>query len=84
MFATVQLEPEAQDFAQATTNPPFPFDLGPEKGRPVVDEVQTCPVRKVPIQIVDPMIAGIPSGRVSVRILRPQNAPASLPLIGVR
>ena len=35
------LEPAAQKFADATANPPFLFDLGPEKGRETVDEVQS-------------------------------------------
>ena len=41
MTTKIQLEPEARDFAQATANPPFLFDLGPEKGRTTVDEVQS-------------------------------------------
>ena len=43
---TVQLEPEAQEFAEATANPPYLFDLGPEKGRKTVDEVQSRPIDK--------------------------------------
>ena len=35
------LEPAAQQFADATANPPFLFDLGPEKGREAVDQVQS-------------------------------------------
>jgi len=81
MPINIQLEPEAQEFAKATANPPYLFDLGPEKGRPVVDEVQSGPVSKLPVEIEDRTIAGGPSGQVSVRILRPQNAPASLPAI---
>ena len=47
MPATIQLESEAQAFAEATANPPYLFDLGPEKGRPVVDEVQSGAVDKL-------------------------------------
>lgn len=81
MSTTIQLEPEAQEFAKATADPPYLFDLGPEKGRPVVDKVQSGPVSKLPVDIEDRTIAGGPSGQVSVRILRPQNAPATLPVI---
>lgn len=81
MSTNIQLEPEAQQFANATANPPYLFDLGPEKGRSVVDEVQSGPVRKLPVDIEDLTIAGGPSGQVSVRILRPQNAPATLPVL---
>lgn len=81
MNSVVHLESEAREFAQATANPPFLFDLGPEKGRAMVDQVQSGPIEKPPVQIEDRSISGGPSGQVSVRILRPQNAPASLPVI---
>src|SRR5262249_27094100 len=77
----VQLEPEAQAFADATAKPPFLFDLGPEKGRAAVDEVQSGPVDKLPVEIEDLVIAAGPKGQVSIRILRPVNAPATLPVI---
>ena len=81
MSGSVHLEPEAQAFVEATANPPYLFDLGPEKGRAVVDQVQSGPVRKLPVDIEDRTIAGGPSSQVSVRILRPQNAPATLPVM---
>lgn len=77
----IQLESEAQAFATATANPPFLFDLGPEKGRDVVDEVQSAPIDKLPVEIEDLTIEGGPGGHVSIRILRPVNAPATLPVI---
>jgi acetyl esterase/lipase len=75
------LEPEAQAFADATAKPPFLADLGPEKGRATVNEVQSAPIDKLPVEIEDLIIEGSPSGKVSIRILRPPNAPASLPVI---
>ncbi|PIK29742.1 esterase [Bacillus siamensis] len=81
MLKRVQLEKEAQEFSEATANPPYLFDLGPEKGREAVDEVQSDPIDKLPVDIEDIMISGGPSGQVSVRIMRPQNAPAHLPVI---
>lgn len=80
-FQTLKLEPEAQAFAAANAKPPFLYELGIEKGRQVLDEVQSTPVNKPPVDIQDLMIAGSPSGKVSIRILRPQNAPASIPVI---
>lgn len=77
----VVLEPEAQAFADATAKPPFLFDLGPEKGRAAVDEVQSAPIEKLPVDIEDLVIDGGPGGQVSIRILRPKNAPATLPVI---
>ena len=38
--APVALEPAAQQFAEATANPPCLFDLGPAEGRKTVDEVR--------------------------------------------
>jgi acetyl esterase len=81
MSVTIQLEPEAQEFVKATANSPYLFDLGPEKGRAAVDEVQSGPVVTLPVEIEDRTIPVGPSGSVSVRILRPQNAPALLPVI---
>lgn len=77
----VVLEPEAQAFADATSKPPFLADLGPEKGRAAVDGVQSGPVDKLPVDIEDLVIEGGPGGSVSIRILRPLNAPATLPVI---
>ena len=77
----IQLEPEAQAFAEATAKPPFLFDLGPEKGRIAVDEVQSGLVSKLPVDIEDITIQGGPGGHVSIRILRPHNAAAILPVI---
>ncbi|PWE75302.1 esterase [Bacillus cereus] len=81
MLKKVQLEKEAQEFVEATANPPYLFDLGPENGREAVDEVQSEPIDKLPVDIEDCTISGGPSGQVSVRIVRPQNAPANLPVI---
>jgi hypothetical protein len=39
--APVALEPAAQQFAAATANPPYLFDLSPAEGRKTVDEVQS-------------------------------------------
>lgn len=77
----IQLETETQAFVEATSKPPFLADLGPEKGRMAVDEAQSGPVKKLPVDIEDRLISGGPSGEVSIRILRPQNAPATLPVI---
>jgi acetyl esterase/lipase len=79
--APVVLEPAAQEFADATANPPYLFDLGPVDGRRAVDEVQAGDVEKPDVQIEDTTIAGGPSGEVSVRILRPKGASGALPVI---
>jgi acetyl esterase/lipase len=79
--ATVVLEPAAREFADATADPPYLFDLGPVEGRKTVDEVQAGEIAKPPVDIDDTTIPGGPSGEVSIRILRPQGASGDLPVI---
>ncbi|OZB97612.1 alpha/beta hydrolase [Paenibacillus sp. XY044] len=81
MTKKVILEPAALKFAQDTANPPYLFDLGPEKGREIVDEVQSGDVPKLPVEIQDIPVEGGPSGQVSVRLLRPENVTKKLPVI---
>ncbi|AFH64822.1 alpha/beta hydrolase [Paenibacillus caseinilyticus] len=81
MAKHVRLEPKAQKFAEDTAKPPYLFDLGPEKGRAKVDEVQSGEVTKLPVDIEERTIEGGPGGTVSVNILRPVNAPEQLPVI---
>lgn len=83
MLARTQLEPEAEAFAEATANPPFLFDLGPEKGRVAVDEVQSGPADKPQVDIEELTIPDGPSVEVSIRIKRPPtaNSSATLPAI---
>jgi acetyl esterase/lipase len=80
-ITSVILEPAAQEFAGATDNPPYLFDLGPEKGRQVVDEVQSGPVEMPQVEIEDIVVPGGPTGEVPVRIVRPQGATGALPVI---
>ena len=40
------LEPAAQAFADATSQPPFLYELGPEGARKVLDDVQAAPIAK--------------------------------------
>jgi acetyl esterase len=81
MSNDVKLEKEAQKFADDNANPPYLFDLGPEKGRETVDKVQSGTVNKPQVEMEDRMIEGGPNGQVAIKILRPQNAPENLPVI---
>src|SRR2546421_6923997 len=81
MTSRIQLEPEAQAFAEAAAKPPFLFTLGPQQGRIALDEVQSGLVRKLLVDIEDLTIDDGPSGLVPLHILRPLNAPAMLPVI---
>jgi acetyl esterase len=77
----VVLEPAAQEFADATADPPYLFDLGPIEGRKVVDDVQSGEIEKPDVEIQDTTISGGPSGEVSIRVLRPWGVTGALPVI---
>jgi acetyl esterase len=77
----VVLEPAAAEFAAATANPPYLFDLGPIEGRKVVDEVQAGDVAKPAVEEEWVTVAGGPTGAVRTRVVRPAGAHGPLPVI---
>jgi len=81
MTIRIQLEPEAQAFAEAAAKPPWLFTLGPQQGRIALDEVQAGQVSKPPVDIEDLTVTDGPSVQVLLRILRPQNVRTLLPVI---
>lgn len=80
MTTRIQLEPEAQAFTEAA-KPPFFFNLGPEKGRIALDKLQSEPGSKLSVDVEDLRIEDGPTDQVSIQILRPKNAPGTLPVI---
>src|SRR5215831_1753727 len=74
------LEPEAQEFADASSKPPFLYELGPDGARKVLDDVQAAPISKP--KVADKWIS-VPAqvGEVRVRIVKPVDAPGTLPTI---
>lgn len=75
------LEPGAQAFAEAVASPPFVTELGPEKGREVLDQVQSeAHAARPEVRIEDLTIPG-PEGEVAVRILKPAHQRDPLPVI---
>jgi acetyl esterase len=81
MTSGIRLEPEAQAFVDAAAKPPLLFTLGAQKGRIALDEAQADQVSTLPVDIEDLTIEDGPSEQVALRILRPQHAPAMLPVI---
>src|SRR5216684_8491406 len=81
MTNRIQLEPEAQAYAEAESLSPLLFTLGPEKGRLALDEAQSGSVSKHPVDIEDLTITDGPSVQLALRILRPENTQAPLPVI---
>ncbi|MGW7367518.1 alpha/beta hydrolase, partial [Streptomyces sp. NPDC054841] len=75
------LEPAAAEFAAATANPPFLFDLPPAEGRKAVDEVQSGEIAKPEVDEEWVTVQGGPTGTVRVRVVRPVGAAGALPVI---
>ena len=75
------LEQAAADFAAATAQPPFLFDLSPAEGRKAVDEVQSGEVAKPAVDEEWITVEGGPTGSVRARIVKPTGATGTLPVI---
>ena len=75
------LELAAQQIADATSKPPFLYELGPEGARKVLDDIQAAPIDKLD---VDEKWITVPAevGDVRVRIVKPRRrARPSLPAV---
>jgi acetyl esterase len=77
----VVLEPAAQEFADATSTPPFIYELSPDDAREVLEGVQRSPIDKPDVGIEDITIPGGPLGDIAVRLLRPAGSTGMLPVI---
>ncbi|MFE2102096.1 alpha/beta hydrolase [Streptomyces sp. NPDC059468] len=75
------LEPAAADFARATANPPYLFELDPAEGRKAVDEVQSGEIDKPAVDEEWITVSGGPTGSVRARIVKPAGATGILPVI---
>jgi acetyl esterase len=75
------LEPAAQEFADATANPPQLYELPVDQGRTMVDSVQDGDIPAPPMDITDLMIDGGPSGKVSIKVFRPHGVSGDLPVL---
>ncbi|YCK34187.1 alpha/beta hydrolase [Actinomadura sp. ATCC 39365] len=73
-------EPAAWELAQATSNPPFLHELGPEGVRKVLDDLQAAPIAKPD---VDEKWIAVPAevGHVRVRIVKPVGSTGTLPVV---
>jgi hypothetical protein len=76
----VVLERASQKFVEATSTPPFVYQLPPVDARKVLDDVQAAPIDKLPVE--DRWIT-VPAkvGDVRVRIVRPPGVAGTLPAI---
>ncbi|MDX6549404.1 MAG: acetyl esterase [Gaiellales bacterium] len=79
--AAVVLEPAAQQFADATSTPPFIYELSPGKAREVLEDVQRSPIDKPGVDIEELTISGGPHGQIAVRLIKPATITGTLPVI---
>lgn len=77
----IALEPAAQAFVEATSEPPFLYQLPVAEGRAAVDGVQDDPIFKPEVDEEWIDVPGGPTGDVKVRIVKPQGATGPLPVI---
>lgn len=75
------LESAAQAFVEATSTPPFLYQLPPEEGRKAVDQVQDEEIFKPEIDEEWITVEGGPTGSVPTRIIRPKGATGVLPVV---
>ncbi|MFI6324391.1 alpha/beta hydrolase [Nonomuraea sp. NPDC050556] len=74
------LEPAAWELAEATSKPPFLYELGPAGARKVLDDLQAAPIAKPD---VDDRWIVVPAevGNVRVRIVKPKSSTGTLPAV---
>ncbi|NAZ84878.1 alpha/beta hydrolase [Kineococcus indalonis] len=77
----ISLEPAAQAFVDATSEPPFLYQLTPEEGREAVDGVQDEPIDKPEVDEEWITVEGGPTGSVPVRVVKPVGATGPLPVV---
>ena len=76
----IVLEPSAQAIVDATSTPPFLYELEPAAARKVLDDLQAAPINKLPVQeewITVPAAVG----DARVRIVKPVGSSGMLPVI---
>jgi acetyl esterase len=76
----VVLEPAAQQVADAFSKPPFLYDMTPADARKVLNDAQSAPVSKPPVD-EEWITVPSPAGEVRVRIVKPQGATGMLPVV---
>jgi acetyl esterase len=80
LMSEVVLEPAAQTFAEATSKPPFLYELSPVAARKVLDDVQAGPV-EAPAVDEKWLTVPVAVGDVRVRIVRPAGSTGVLPVV---
>ncbi|WP_251008534.1 alpha/beta hydrolase [Curtobacterium sp. ISL-83] len=77
----LSLEPAAQALVDATSEPPFLYQLPPEQGRKAVDDLQSSEIWKPAVDEEWLDVPGGPTSSVKIRIVKPAGTTATLPVI---
>ena len=76
----IVLEPSAQSIVDATSTPPFLYELEPVAARKVLDDLQAAPIDKLPVQ-EEWITVPAEVGDARVRIVKPVDSSGVLPVI---
>jgi acetyl esterase/lipase len=76
----IVLEPEAQQVADAFSKPPFLYDMAPADARKVLEDAQSGPTSKLPVD-EEWITIQAPVGDARVRVVKPRGATGMLPVI---
>jgi acetyl esterase len=76
----IVLEPSAQAIVDATSTPPFLYELEPAAARKVLDDLQAAPVDKLPVE-EEWITVPADVGDARVRIVKPVGGAETLPVI---
>jgi acetyl esterase len=78
---TPVLESAAREFAQATSKPPFIYELPVAEGRQTLENLQPGDELKPAAKSEDMIIEGGPTGHVTIRIVTPPDPQEPLPVV---
>jgi acetyl esterase/lipase len=78
---TVVLETAAQEFSDATSQPPFIYQLSPDNAREVLEGVQRSAIDKPDVHVEDITIPAGPNGQIAARVIKPAETTGTLPVI---
>ncbi|MCA6773646.1 alpha/beta hydrolase [Enterococcus mundtii] len=81
MTDRISLEKEAIEFSDANAPHPRIYELLPEEGRDLLEEVQSSSVEKLPVDIEDLKMDTNDWGQINVRFIRPEGNVEKLPVI---
>src|SRR3954449_2821103 len=76
----IVLEPSAQGVVDATSTPPFIYELEPAAARKVLEDLQAAPVDKLPVE-EEWITVPADVGDARVRIVKPAGTTGMLPVV---